>query len=77
MGVLGHVGVVLGHHRHLREPEVLTHLEDGLLVVTGGSTHRGDERVGGVGVVAVGDVVVGVVAGRAVTLVEGQMGHSL
>ncbi len=71
VGVLGDVGVVLGHHGHLREPEVLTHLQDRFLVVAGRGAHPGHQRVLGVGVVALGDVVVGVVAGRAVALVEG------
>jgi len=75
VGVLVDVGVLLGHHFHVREPEVLTDRLDLLGVAAGRGRHPGDERVGRVGVVALGDVDVRVVAGRAVTLVEGAVGH--
>ena len=75
VGVGGHVGVVLGHDRHVAQSEVVANGQDLLLVAAGGGAHPGDERRLGVGVVAVRDVVVGVVAGRAVTLVEGEMRH--
>lgn len=75
MGVLRHVGVLLGHHLHVDDAEVLTDFEDGLLVAAGRGAHPRDERVLGVGVVALCDVDVGVVAARAVALVEGEVRH--
>ncbi len=74
MGVLVDVGVRLGHHLDVAESEVLTHRLDLLGIAAGGRRHPRHQRRGGVGVVALGDVHVRVVAGRAVTLVEGEVG---
>jgi len=75
VGELLDVGVLLGHHLDFVQPEVLTDLEDGLLVAAGRGRHPGNEWLLRVGVVALGDVVVRVVAGCAVALVEGDVGH--
>jgi hypothetical protein len=70
VSVLGDVGVLFGHHLDAVDAEVRTHGQNGLLVVARGGGHPGHERVACLLVVALGDVGVGVVAGRAVALVE-------